>query len=527
MTVGDFDSDGHLDLAVANVFSGTVSVLLGNGDGTFQAAQQAATASGLGSLVVGEFNGDGMPDLAVAGGGGVRVLLGNGNGTFQAAQRFPTGNGPSSLAAGDFNGDGFSDLAVGVPFEDLGTASDAGTVEIFYGSPNGLTFVSPDGAPQFLTQDNPESGDMFGFALTWGQFNADVIGDLAVGAPGETYTAIATPRVGAGEVSVAYGSSAGLAQPSSNFTLGSAGGSGDRFGAALTAGNFGGLSAKDDLAIGAPFNDTAAPDAGMVRVIFSDGTGVNPSSFPPQTLTQAGPDTPEAGDAFGSSLVARNFDGAGGADLAIGVPLEDVFVLADDKTYQDAGAVNVAYQTGSGLSTASQFWTQASGSVADHPEPGDRFGNALAANDFNADGLGDLAIGVPLEDLPSGNLIEPDAGAVNVLKGSSVKLTDQGNEFLTQDTPNVADQAEAFDEFGSALSAWDFSNDGHADLAIGVPFEDFGNEIETPTSARDTGGVNVIYELGTTLSSGSQFWQQSDFGTDPPEGGDQFGGALY
>src|SRR5439155_14145206 len=125
-----------------------------------------------------------------------------------------------------------------------------------------------------------------------------------------------------------------------------------------------------------------------------------------------------------------------------GVPLEDVFVLADDKTYQDAGAVNVAYQSGSGLSTASQFWTQASGSVADHPEPGDRFGNALAANDFNADGFGDLAIGVPLEDLPSGNLIETDAGAVNVLKGSSLKLTDQGNEFLTQDTPNVADQAE-------------------------------------------------------------------------------------
>jgi hypothetical protein len=77
VAVGDFNGDGVLDLAVANVFS-NVSVLLGNGDGTFQAAQNFGAGGGPFSVAVGDFNGDGVLDLAVANrGSNVSVLINN------------------------------------------------------------------------------------------------------------------------------------------------------------------------------------------------------------------------------------------------------------------------------------------------------------------------------------------------------------------------------------------------------------------------------------------------------------------
>ena len=94
--MGDFNGDGRPDLAVANFNSGNVSVLLGNGNGTFQAAQNFTAGSYSYSVVAGDFNGDGRPDLAVANFWSNRgsVLLGNGNGTFQDAQSFGTGIAP-------------------------------------------------------------------------------------------------------------------------------------------------------------------------------------------------------------------------------------------------------------------------------------------------------------------------------------------------------------------------------------------------------------------------------------------------
>jgi hypothetical protein len=90
-----------------------VSVLLGNGDGTFQAARNYAAGSFPFSMAVGDFNGDGRLDLAVAGAGGVRVLLGNGDGSFLNTNiSYVAGTNPSSVAVGDFNGDGSPDLAV-------------------------------------------------------------------------------------------------------------------------------------------------------------------------------------------------------------------------------------------------------------------------------------------------------------------------------------------------------------------------------------------------------------------------------
>jgi hypothetical protein len=112
VAVGDFRQNGILDLAVVNGNSG-VSVLLGNGDGTFQVAVNYAVGNYPSCLAVGDFRRNGTLDLAVAFSGGVRMLLGNGDGTFQTTHiRYVAGSNPSYVAVGDFNGDSFPDLAV-------------------------------------------------------------------------------------------------------------------------------------------------------------------------------------------------------------------------------------------------------------------------------------------------------------------------------------------------------------------------------------------------------------------------------
>ncbi|MCW8141814.1 MAG: VCBS repeat-containing protein, partial [Planctomycetota bacterium] len=90
-----------------------VAVLLGNGDGTFAAATAFAAGSSPSSVAIGDLNGDGRPDLAVANlNSNVSVLLGHGDGTFAAATTFAVGATPQSVAIGDLNGDGKPDLAV-------------------------------------------------------------------------------------------------------------------------------------------------------------------------------------------------------------------------------------------------------------------------------------------------------------------------------------------------------------------------------------------------------------------------------
>jgi FG-GAP-like repeat/Abnormal spindle-like microcephaly-assoc'd, ASPM-SPD-2-Hydin len=141
---GDFNGDGKLDVVTSNRGSTSVTMFLGNGDGTFQAGQVinvAGSFTGPFGLAVGDINNDGHLDLVVTSlfantSGGVAVLLGKGDGTFQPAVVFTNDHGAaSSVALADVNGDGNLDLLAG---ED----GSGGGIEVFIGKGDG-TFQNP------------------------------------------------------------------------------------------------------------------------------------------------------------------------------------------------------------------------------------------------------------------------------------------------------------------------------------------------------------------------------------------------
>jgi hypothetical protein len=130
----DFNGDGIPDLAVPLYGSNEIAILLGKGNGTFATPIMAYVPGSIvdiAQVVVGDFNGDGIPDLAVIDSDNsvVDILLGNGDGTFTAETANPPISGtPSHVATGDFNGDGKTDLAV---------AENSGTIAILLGNGDG------------------------------------------------------------------------------------------------------------------------------------------------------------------------------------------------------------------------------------------------------------------------------------------------------------------------------------------------------------------------------------------------------
>ena len=119
LAVGDFNGDGILDLATSNAHDysvNDVTILLGNGDGSFKPGlANSAGGYGPGSLTIADLNADGVADLAVGKtqSGAIAILTGNGDGTFAAVMNFATATSQNSgnIAAADFNGDGIPDLA--------------------------------------------------------------------------------------------------------------------------------------------------------------------------------------------------------------------------------------------------------------------------------------------------------------------------------------------------------------------------------------------------------------------------------
>jgi len=225
-----------------------------------------------------------------------------------------------------------------------------------------------------------------------------------------------------------------------------------------------------------------------------------------------------------SAGVAKgDFDHNGFADLAIGVPGESVNGQAN------AGAVVIIYGSSDGLTTGGnafppQLWTQDTSGVLDLAEQGDQFGYALASGDFDGDGRGDLAVGAPGENIGSIS----DAGIVSVLYGSANGPSTTRVQNWHQDSTGIDEVAEPGDQFGYAVSAWNFGKDSKADLAIGVPFEDLTSTV-TSTLQQDAGVVHLLYgATGGLSSAGNQLWSQDSTGiNDSSQVGDRFGQTLY
>jgi hypothetical protein len=268
VAVGDFNGDGIQDLAVANDVSNNVTVLLGSGSGGFTEAAGSPFAVGTNpySVVVGDFNGDGIQDLATGNGGSnnVTVLLGDGSGGFSAAMGSPftVGTNPRGLAVGDFNGDGIQDLAT----------TSANAVTVLLG--NGLGgFAAAPGSP-FAAGTGP-------FSVVVGDFNGDGIQDLAVA------------NDGSNNVTVLLGNGSGgfTAAPGSPFAVGSGPES-------VAVGDFNGDGIPDLI--------TANYSGSNVTILLGNGsdgfTVASGSPFPVGTNPQ--------------SVVVGDFNGDGIEDIA-------------------------------------------------------------------------------------------------------------------------------------------------------------------------------------------------------------------
>ena len=288
-------------------------------------------------------------------------------------------------------------------------------------------------------------------------------------------------------------------------------------------------------------------------------TGVHPSvvvatSVPSPSAVATAPPPPAS-----TAAMPSDFNGDGFADLAIGVPRQDVGV------FHNAGGVHVLYGSIEGLSrVGKQFWSRDSPDVLGSADLNDEFGRSLASGDFNGDGYADLAVGAP--DSGTGT----NAGGVNVLIGSRTGLTSVDNQmWMVADLLGVPQRVDSQGGLGAALSSGDFDGDGFADLAIASPaagtvaahvvvllhggaegLEFRGSWLARAGSVLAAGDLNgdgrddlvasasrgggaggevaVFYGSGTGLTAqGSQLWNRDSPGVQRTSiGNDEFGAAL-
>ncbi len=366
---------------------------------------------------------------------------------------------------GDFNGDYFGDWAVGTPRYDipatppLKAVKDAGQVKIISGNNNDV-LAHFEGAT---------AKEGFGAALAG---NADVNGDglmdVVVGAP----LADLPTLKDVGAVTVIYGC-AGIDCATADGLISSTAKTG--YGSAVALGDVNN-DGKADVIIGEPKatndqGDKPLKQAGKVTVL----SGANFSSAP--LLTVYGQ---TAGALAGSAVAAGDFNGTGGAEVAVGAPKDDD-TEALPKPLKDAGSVRI-YTNGS----ITPIYTQPGTAASLY------FGTSVAANaDVNKDGVNDVLVGEPGWDDTASKL--KDVGAAVVLYGSN------SNNYSRSDD-KIGTEAKA--KLGTAVALGDVNADGYADLILSAPKGDDTTQTKT---IKDTGSVQVFSGNGFTALGNTQY----------------------
>jgi len=431
IAVGYFNSDHNLDVAVALAGTDSISISLGNGDGTFQPAllYGLPVAGTPDAILAGDF-GNGQTDLAVAvaapGGatGDIVVLLGNGDGTFTALAPIPVGIGPDSITAGDFAHDGLVDLAV--------ADENSGDVTIL-SNQGGGNFAATQTIllPQFSDPTSIVAGD-------FGTGNLD----------------LAVTEAGTSDVQILLGNGHGTFQPQPVATL--------AVGAnpySIVAGDFTGNGHLDLAVADANSND--------VSVLLGNGDGTfQPAIHSGTTTSSVNNPYGVLGGILPEALVAGDFNGDGRLDLATGnLGSSDISVLLGkgDGRFEvppasPAGNGTFAVATGDFTGNGNlgvAVVDQNSDSVTILPGNGDgTFQQALTvalpqgsgassivAADFNNDGRTDLAV------------TDPYLGEISILLGNGDGTFQSSTITVPGGYPN-------------AIAAGDFTGNGHIDLAV-------------------------------------------------------------
>jgi hypothetical protein len=306
--VGDFNGDGKQDIAVANLSSNNVSIRLGDGAGGFGATANFAAGNQPRSLTVGDFNSDGKQDIATANSGAnnVSVMLGNGLGGFGAATSLAVGTNPFSVTTGDFNGDGRQDIAT--------ANSGSSNVSILLGNVTG-GFAA---ATNFAVGNQPQS-------VAIGDFNDDGKQDIV------------TANNSTNDISLLLGNGSGSFGAAANFFAGSKPES-------VAVGDFNG-DGKQDLA-------AAVSGINGISILLGDGAG-GFGGFNPFPVA-----------AIPLSVAVGDFNGDGKQDIVAA----------------DAGANRVSILLGDG---AGGFAIATDFAVGAQP-------SSVAVADFNGDGKQDL-----------------------------------------------------------------------------------------------------------------------------------------
>ncbi|WP_371665278.1 FG-GAP and VCBS repeat-containing protein [Streptomyces sp. NBC_01241] len=403
----------------------------------------------------------------------------------------------------DFNGDGYPDLAFTAPGATAGGRTKAGYAGVVYGSKSGLQTSTR----QVFTQDSPgipdtaEAGDAFGSSMVSADLDRDGYSDLVVGAPKEAIGSFKS----AGSLTVIWGGAHGLSGGATLLTgnqlydgiggkaaVGDFDGDGamdvvtlgmngmhilsgpfERDGSAaavrvirdmddlryldLAAGDFNG-DGRDDLA--AVVHDDYELDARRILVRNGGATGLSEK----YTVVKRADGYRLQG---GETVTAGHINGDKYADLVVGRTIEG---YDSDLDYPLALGGMITYVPGSATGPRgdrAKVFNQDSAGVPGVAEVHDGFGASLSIGDMNGDGYGDIAVGVPYEDLGT----TKNAGSVLVLPGTASGPTGTGTVGFNQDTANVPGVAEANDRFGAAVRLVDANRDGRTELAVGAPGE--------------------------------------------------------